>query len=278
MTPEERLYEGRKLAEAYPGLETMANEHFTTHAMGVEGVAETMTILSRITDLPAGNNKVALVGCGPLPYSLKTLVGMGYDVVGVEPVPGFVESARNFLGDSGARVLQGSAENLPFEDNSMAAVVLETVLEHVDSPSKTLNEAYRVLAPGGVAFIETLNRHRFSIRGFNGEYNLPFFNYYPKTLKEAFVHHHLHYNPKLANYSTRPAVHWFSYADLCAAGREAGFYRFYPRFDGMRPGDPSVSRGKMRQLMLKKIRFSPFFRFLALLQYGSSVFMLKRPD
>lgn len=278
MTPQERLYEGRKLAEAYPGLETMANEHFTTHPMGVEGVAETLTILSRITHLPPGNNKIGLIGCGPLPYSLKTLAEMNYDVIGIEPVPGFVESARNFLGDSTATVLRGSAESLPMEDNSMAVILLESVLEHVDSPSKTLAEAYRVLAPGGVAFVETSNRRRLSLRGFNGEYNIPFYNHFPRTLKEAIIHQHLHYNPKLANYTTRPAVHWFSYADLCARGREAGFYRFYPRFDGMRPGDHSVSRGKMRQLMLKKIRFSPFFRFLALLQYGSSVFMLKRPD
>lgn len=278
MTPQERLYDGRKLAEAYPGLEDMANAHFTTHPMGVEGVAETMTILSRITDLPAGNRNVALIGCGPLPYSLKTLADMDYDVVGIEPVPAFVESARSFLRDSRATVLQGSAESLPMEDESMAVVLLESVLEHVDSPSKTLAEAYRVLVPGGVAFIETSNRRRLSPRGFNGEYNIPFYNLFPKTLKEVIVHQHLHYNPKLANYTTRPAVHWFSYADLCARGREAGFYRFYPRFDGMRPGDPSVSRGKMRQMMLRKIRFSPFFRFLALLQYGSAVFMLKRPD
>ena len=41
--------------------------------------------------------------------------------------------------------------------------------------------------------------------------------------------HHLHYNPSLANFSLRPAVHWWTYADLCRAGREAGFAQFYTR-------------------------------------------------
>ncbi|HEX8263165.1 MAG TPA: class I SAM-dependent methyltransferase [Allosphingosinicella sp.] len=270
-----RLYEGRKLAQAYPDLDAIATEHFAATPMGAGTIADTLEIIERLVDLPETSKSVAIVGCGPLPASLKAIQGLGYDAVGVEPVPGFVATAREFLGESGAQVVEGAAEKLPFEDESLAVVLLESVLEHVDSPSKSLAEAYRVLAPGGVAFIETSNRRRFHPLGKNGEYNLPFYNFYPKTVKEAIVHHHLHFNPKLANYSTRPAVHWFTYADLCARGREAGFHRFYARFDGWDTDDPSAG-SRLRRAILRMIKYSPFFRTLALLQYGGAVFMLKR--
>ena len=41
----------------------------------------------------------------------------------------------------------------------------------------------------------------------------------------------LHYEPQLANYNARPAVHWFSFPDLCRLGREAGFAQFYSPLD-----------------------------------------------
>lgn len=271
-------YRRRKLAEGYPDLERVATAHYSETPMGTDGVRQTMNSLERITSLPAGNKKVVVVGCGPMPFSLPLLKEMGYDPIGVEPVPGFVENARRSVGEeSGIRVLEGAAEDLPLKDESVALVLLESVLEHVESPSKSLAEAYRVLAPGGVVSIETSNWPRFHPLGRNGEYNLPFYNYYPRLVKEAIIHHHLHYQPKLANYSPRPAVHWFSYADLCARGREAGFHRFYARFDGMDPEDEAVAKTWLRRRFLRRIQLSPFFRSLALLQYGGAIFMLKRP-
>lgn len=271
------MFKGRKLAEGYPGLEEIASAHYSSTPMGVHEGAQTMIGLERLVALPSGPKRVAVVGSGPRPDTLTMLRDMGYQAVGIEPDKSFVRSARAFLeGEEQVTVLEGAAESLPIEDESVSVVLLESVLEHVDSPSKALAEAFRVLRPGGVAFVETSNRPRFHPLGVNGEYNLPFYNYYPRTLKEALVHHHLHFKPTLANYATRPAVHWFSYADLCARGREAGFYRFYPRFDGMDPSDKVVSKGWLRRLFLRKIQFSPIFRALALLQYGGAVYMLKR--
>ena len=123
--------------------------------------------------------------------------------------------------------------------------------------------------------MQTTNRHRVSLTGNCGEFNIPFYNLFPATLKEAFVHEQLHYRPQLSNWTQRPAVHWFSYADLCHRGREAGFHRFYSKFDLLKPGDPSAA-GRLRQLLVTKLRYSPWLRWLALLQYGDSIFMLKR--
>ena len=236
----------RKIAAGFPDLPRIYSEHYEAEE-SASFVPDLVASLARLVDLPEGNTCAAVVGCGPKPVSVQELRAVGFDATGVEPVPAMLDSARSFLGNDD-EALRGSAEDLPFEDGTLALVILESVLEHVESPGKSLAEAYRVLAPGGVAFVETTNRFRFHPLGRNGEYNLPFFNYYPATLKESLVHHHLHFNPKLANYTTRPAVHWFSYADLCRLGREAGFYRFYSRFDAMDAEDPSLRKKPLKRL------------------------------
>lgn len=47
----------------------------------------------------------------------------------------------------------GDIHNLPFKDNSIDAVICMAVLEHVEDPKRAMEEVYRVLKPGGYAFI-----------------------------------------------------------------------------------------------------------------------------
>jgi hypothetical protein len=137
---------------------------------------------------------------------------------------------------------------------------------------------YRVLAPGGVLCVTTTNRHRFSLDGSNGEFNVPFYNWLPRLLKESYVFQHLHYQPKLANYTARPAVHWLSYADLCERGRDAGFAQFYAIVDLMRITDPSIAKSGLRRFVLPMLQQHPWLRSLALTQIGHAIFMLKRRE
>ena len=155
---------------------------------------------------------------------------------------------------------------------------MESVLEHVDSPVLSLAECYRVLAPGGVLFVDTTNRLRFSAVGENGEYRVRFYNWFPASVKESYVFKHLHYAPHLANYSSRPAVHWFTFTELCSLGRQVGFAQFYSRLDF--PG--SFARGGsfrrfMKTSLQKSVATNPWIRALALCQYGNAIFMYKRP-
>ncbi len=54
-----------------------------------------------------------------------------------------------------ARVVQGTAEALPFEDDSFDTVVSTLVLCTVDDPGRTIDEIARVLRPGGtLLFLE----------------------------------------------------------------------------------------------------------------------------
>lgn len=45
------------------------------------------------------------------------------------------------------------AENLPFRDNSVDAVVNESLLEHVEDHKQIIDELHRVLKPGGIVYI-----------------------------------------------------------------------------------------------------------------------------
>ena len=157
-------------------------------------------------------------------------------------------------------------------------MLLDSVLEHVDSAEQTLKEIFRVLRPGGVCFIATTNRLRFSLVGYNGEFRTPFYNWFPRLLKESYVFQHLHYKPTLANFTPRPAVHWFTFSDLCRLGRQAGFAQFYSPIDLMQPDDPRFARGVIRRLLrplLSVVKHSPLLRSLVLSQFGS-IYMWKR--
>jgi SAM-dependent methyltransferase len=155
-------------------------------------------------------------------------------------------------------------------------VTLESVLEHVDSPGRSLSEVCRVLAPGGVAFVTTTNRWAIGVR--NAEFNVPFYPFLPSVVKESFVFFHLHHRPSLANYTERPAVHWYSFSDLCRIGRQAGFGLFYSHVD-LKDVDTAVvggPRARLKRALIRGAQASPWVRALALTQVGGTIFMVKR--
>lgn len=272
------LYRNRRMLEGYPGLsEALERYHAADEARPEEGLRVAMIVecLDRLIEMHPGR-KILVVGCGRRPELMKVLREMGYEVIGVEPVSQVLEAARTYLGDE-CSVIGGSAEELPIESESQDVVLLESVLEHVDSVERSLSEAHRVLAPGGVAYIITTNRHRLSG---DAEFNVPFFHLLPEIVKESYVFRHLHYKPSLANFAERPAVHWFTYAELCRIGREAGFFQFYSHLDLKDPYSPAFAgRGptqRVKASVLRHIQGSAWLRAAALTQLGGQIFMIKR--
>lgn len=278
-------YATRRLCEGYADLDRLAVEYFVDSQSrkpdDTPRVDRILKLIDRLIPLP-DEATACVIGCGPVPQTLKVLRARGLKAVGIEPIPGFVAQACEYMGDL-ASVLRGSAESLPLDTESQDVVFFENVLEHVESPQQSLREIFRVVKPGGVAYVTTTNRQRFSLVGDNGEFRVPFYNLFPRLIKESYVFTHLHYRPHLANFTSRPAVHWFSYADLCALGREVGFAQFYSPFDLRRPDDDvrssSLPKKAVRALgLVPLIQRNPVLRSLALTQVGSDIFMLRRRD
>ena len=70
--------------------------------------------------------------------------------------------ARSKLDEVGAKncqVRQGDCANVPLEDNVASVVILHQVLHFLDDPQRALNEAARILAPGGCVLIADFGPH-----------------------------------------------------------------------------------------------------------------------
>ncbi len=270
------LYENRALKEGYPDLKRLGAQYKAEKRQkivtpdGSKRYQQLFDFFFQLVNREELSGRSLDVGCGPTPVIVQEMLLNGFDARGIEPVLEMCQSAREFLKNNDI-ILNGNVEQIPVPDSSQSFVVLNYVLEHVDSPIKTMNEIYRVLEPGGVAYISTTNRHLY----YNGEYTKRFFQWYPSILKESYVFMHLHYLPELARYSSRPAVHWFSYSDLCKLGRDAGFSSFYSTIDLI---NEKTVKKRYKSVFLSLVKYSPLLRsvFLTFTSRGSIIFMVKR--
>ncbi len=153
-----------------------------------QGLERRLEIMRRHVDLEG--KRILDIGCG---------------------VGAFVRRLREFSGRvagidiDAERVIEGGkevpdlalavGESLPFADGVFDVVLLHEVLEHVTDDRATLQEARRVLAPGGRAVIFCPNRlYPFETHGiFLGKRyvfgNMPLVNYLPDPVRERLVPH-----------------------------------------------------------------------------------------
>jgi SAM-dependent methyltransferase len=80
--------------------------------------------------------------------------------VGVEPDEDKLRlgGGREFVRQSGARLLRSVAEWLPFRDAAFDIVICNDVIEHVQSHERAVAEISRVLKSGGVLYLTAPNR------------------------------------------------------------------------------------------------------------------------
>ena len=84
-------------------------------------------------------------GCGRGEH-LRLFKNLGLDVYGLDLSP----EAPLFAKDLNIKVCDLEKDKLPYPDNYFDVIYSKSFLEHLRDPSKFLNEAYRVLKPGGL--------------------------------------------------------------------------------------------------------------------------------
>lgn len=108
---------------------------------------------------PARGETVLEIGCGT-GTSLAPLIELGLSAAGIDASPYMLDASFKKLGHR-VSLYRGSAEDLPFDDNSFNHALFMTTLEFVDDPSKAIEEACRVAKDR--VFIGVLNR--YAIKG-----------------------------------------------------------------------------------------------------------------
>ncbi len=84
---------------------------------------------------------------------IKGLVHQNAHLTGLEMEQEWVAHCRNQFDESAFSFVQGTAENIPYKDESFDLVTCQTVLIHVKAIPQVLSEMYRVLKPGGLLLL-----------------------------------------------------------------------------------------------------------------------------
>ena len=102
------------------------------------------------------------LGCGTGDL-LSAAAAQGVSIVGIDIALRWLVVARRRAGSTGAELVCCGAEHLPFPDRSFARVLALGLLEHCLDARTVLTEARRVLVPGGVLRLRTVNPTRHSL-------------------------------------------------------------------------------------------------------------------
>jgi demethylmenaquinone methyltransferase/2-methoxy-6-polyprenyl-1,4-benzoquinol methylase len=86
------------------------------------------------------------VGTGLVARQAAVIVGDPAKVTGVDPSSGMLQNAKV---PEGIRLVEGSAERIPFPDNSFDFLSMGYALRHISDLSVAFAEFHRVLKPGG---------------------------------------------------------------------------------------------------------------------------------
>ena len=94
------------------------------------------------------------LGCGA-GLASEAFARMGYAVTGLDADAAAIDAARAHAGDLPIAYRVGAVEDL---NEAFPVVTALEVIEHVDHPASFLRSVARVVEPGGLLFVSTLNR------------------------------------------------------------------------------------------------------------------------
>jgi ubiquinone/menaquinone biosynthesis C-methylase UbiE len=147
-----------KKNEYCPYTETSKNYDETRAPLGLNIALGSMSL----NDKPLNEQHLLDIGCGTGTF-LDAVKDKVATVSGLEYNDGMIGQARARLGNSTKiqKLVQGSADMLPFQDESFDVCTINQVIHHFPTDNnyvfclKTFQEAYRVLKPGGTFVVNT---------------------------------------------------------------------------------------------------------------------------
>lgn len=146
-----------------------------------------------------------------------------------------------------------SATDTPIADASLDICVIPELLEHVVEWRECLDEAGRMVKPGGLLYLSTTNK----LCPIQEEFTLPLYSWYPGFLKRYYERLAVTTRPEIANFAKYPAVNWFTFYSLRKELIARGFTRFLDRLDMIEILNP----GSRKASVAKLLRRIPFCRF-----------------
>lgn len=95
-------------------------------------------------------------------FITEGLIKNGVNVIAVDQSIAMLQKLEEkFLSSGLVKCLNGEAENLPIEDNSVDYAMANMYLHHVETPLAAIREMVRILKPGGKVVITDLDEHSF---------------------------------------------------------------------------------------------------------------------
>jgi 2-polyprenyl-6-hydroxyphenyl methylase / 3-demethylubiquinone-9 3-methyltransferase len=132
-------------------------------------------IVARAARRFASADKVRLldVGCGA-GLAAEALSRHGFDVLGIDAADDVIAAAQAHAGARGPAYRIAVAEDLLAEGARFPIITALEVIEHVPDPAAFISVLTRLLEPGGLLFLSTLNRTRrsFLVAKLGAEYVL----------------------------------------------------------------------------------------------------------
>lgn len=180
-----------------------------SRSVGTLEFVRTLELIER--HVPETSAIILDVGGGPGMYSYA-LTSKGYEVHLIDLVPKHIEQAKKVSEVQQkhpiASINVGDARALVHDDSSVDGVLLMGPLYHLikqDERAQALNEAFRVLRPGGLVFCAGINRFASLFDGlFRGFIDDPYF----MQILERDIAEGQHRNPKnILDYFTTAIFH-----------------------------------------------------------------------
>lgn len=146
-------YDGSRRSDGFTSESMDAHREYLRNAVPGTGWILRAFHNGRIRDfadfIDEGGGRVLSVGCGTGELEKRFLAEKFDEVYGLEPVG---EKLRNFDGTD-VQAIQGAVPPIPFEDDSLDAVVAVGVTEHLPDEHGFLTDAIRCLRPGGNIYL-----------------------------------------------------------------------------------------------------------------------------